>query len=230
MLPGITAMLRPGHTPGHTNWLIQSGGERLLIWGDIVHLAAVQLARPEARLIYDVDTDLARATRQQVLEWAANERLTVAGAHLGFPGFGRVERPASASVIRAESKRHDHSDHRRLRRGRHPDHPHLVKRGAKIRALTSKESFGGESEIARRCRNRDRRSHQRRRHQARDAGRHVGDAHPAALPRGRGRDRHARARARPRPRRSAISCSARCSTRRCATWITTSTSSWSRRR
>ena len=42
VLPGITAMLRPGHTPGHTNWLIQSGGDRLLIWGDIVHLAAVQ--------------------------------------------------------------------------------------------------------------------------------------------------------------------------------------------
>ena len=87
MLPGITAMLRPGHTPGHTNWLIQSGGERILIWGDIVHLAAVQLARPEARLIYDVDTDLAAATRQKVLEWAADERLIVAGAHLGFPGL-----------------------------------------------------------------------------------------------------------------------------------------------
>ena len=39
VLPGITAMLRPGHTPGHTNWLIQSGDDRLLIWGDIVHLA-----------------------------------------------------------------------------------------------------------------------------------------------------------------------------------------------
>ena len=75
VLPGITAMLRPGHTPGHTNWLIQSGGERLLIWGDIVHLAAVQMARPDARLIYDVDTDLAAATRQTVLEWAASERL-----------------------------------------------------------------------------------------------------------------------------------------------------------
>jgi glyoxylase-like metal-dependent hydrolase (beta-lactamase superfamily II) len=92
VLPGITATMRPGHTPGHTNWLIQSGGERLLIWGDIVHLAAVQLARPEARLIYDVDTDLAATTRATVLEWCAVERLTVAGAHLGFPGFGRVVR------------------------------------------------------------------------------------------------------------------------------------------
>lgn len=101
VLPGITATMRPGHTPGHTNWLIQSGGERLLIWGDIVHLAAVQLARPEARLIYDVDTDLAAATRAKVLEWCAAERLTVAGAHLGFPGFGRVVRSGGRFAIEA---------------------------------------------------------------------------------------------------------------------------------
>lgn len=101
VLPGITAMLRPGHTPGHTNWLIQSGGERLLIWGDIVHLASVQLARPEARLIYDVDTDLAAATRQKVLEWAADEQLTVAGAHLGFPGFGRVTKSGDRFTVTA---------------------------------------------------------------------------------------------------------------------------------
>jgi glyoxylase-like metal-dependent hydrolase (beta-lactamase superfamily II) len=92
VLPGISAMLRPGHTPGHTNWLIRSGGDRLLIWGDIVHLASVQMARPDATLVFDVDPALARATRQSVLDWAATERLCVAGAHLGFPGFGRVVR------------------------------------------------------------------------------------------------------------------------------------------
>lgn len=99
VLPGITAMLRPGHTPGHTNWLIQSGGERLLVWGDIVHLAAVQLVRPEARLIYDVDSGQAAATRQTVLEWVEREGLTVAGAHLAFPGFGRVGRMGDRVVI-----------------------------------------------------------------------------------------------------------------------------------
>jgi glyoxylase-like metal-dependent hydrolase (beta-lactamase superfamily II) len=101
VLPGITAMLRPGHTPGHTNWLIQSGTDKILIWGDIVHLASVQLARPEARLIYDVDTDLAAATRQEVLEWTADERLCVAGAHLGFPGFGFVNRSGGRFSIEA---------------------------------------------------------------------------------------------------------------------------------
>jgi glyoxylase-like metal-dependent hydrolase (beta-lactamase superfamily II) len=101
VLPGITAMLRPGHTPGHTNWLIESGGERLLIWGDIVHLASVQLARPDARLIYDVDTELAAVTRAKVLDWCAAERLPVAGAHLGFPGFGRVVRSGGQFAIEA---------------------------------------------------------------------------------------------------------------------------------
>jgi glyoxylase-like metal-dependent hydrolase (beta-lactamase superfamily II) len=101
VLPGITAMLRPGHTPGHTNWLFQSGGERILIWGDVVHLAAVQLARPEARLIYDVDSDMAAATRQRVLDWVASERLVVAGAHLGFPGFGTVRRSGDRFTIEA---------------------------------------------------------------------------------------------------------------------------------
>src|SRR4051794_16698508 len=42
VLPGISAVALHGHTPGHAGWLIQSRGERLLIWGDIVHLAAVQ--------------------------------------------------------------------------------------------------------------------------------------------------------------------------------------------
>ena len=91
VLPGITAMLRPGHTPGHTNWLIQSGGERILIWGDIVHLAAVQLARPEARLIYDVDSDMAAATRQRVLDWVGERAARRRRRPSGLSGLWRRE-------------------------------------------------------------------------------------------------------------------------------------------
>ena len=36
-----------GHTPGHTAYLIGSGNEQLLIWGDTVHVPEVQTARPE---------------------------------------------------------------------------------------------------------------------------------------------------------------------------------------
>jgi glyoxylase-like metal-dependent hydrolase (beta-lactamase superfamily II) len=74
-----------------------------LIWGDIVHVAAVQVPRLDAALIFDVDPDLARATRRQVFDWAADEQVTVAGAHLPFPGFGRLERSGQGFQYRAET-------------------------------------------------------------------------------------------------------------------------------
>jgi len=98
VLPGVSAALAPGHTPGHTNWLLQSGGERLLIWGDIVHLASVQLARPDATLVFDVDPQLARATRERVLDRVARENIAIAGAHLPAPGFGRIARAGGGFV------------------------------------------------------------------------------------------------------------------------------------
>ena len=92
VLPGISAVLLAGHTPGHTGWLLRSAGERLLIWGDIVHLADVQIPRPDAALVFDVDQEAAVAARRHAFEWTARERLLVAGAHLDFPGFGYMLR------------------------------------------------------------------------------------------------------------------------------------------
>jgi glyoxylase-like metal-dependent hydrolase (beta-lactamase superfamily II) len=92
VFPGVTATPLPGHTPGHTGFLVQSGGERLLIWGDIIHLQRVQVPRPEVALAFDVDPSMARATRRQTFDWVAQERLCVAGAHLDYPGFGTIVR------------------------------------------------------------------------------------------------------------------------------------------
>ena len=49
--PGITAIPAFGHTPGHTAFLIESKGERLLIWGDTVHIPEVQVPRPEVAMV-----------------------------------------------------------------------------------------------------------------------------------------------------------------------------------
>jgi glyoxylase-like metal-dependent hydrolase (beta-lactamase superfamily II) len=95
-LPGISTIPAPGHTPGHTGWLIASGSETLLIWGDIVHLPGVQFAHPEAGMVFDVDGAQAIATRQRIMDMAATDRLRVAGMHLDFPSFGHVVRDASA--------------------------------------------------------------------------------------------------------------------------------------
>jgi glyoxylase-like metal-dependent hydrolase (beta-lactamase superfamily II) len=91
-MPGISAVLMPGHTPGHTGWLIQSGQDGLLIWGDLVHLAAIQVPRPGTGLIYDVDPQMAGETRARMFDRIAADRLQVAGAHMDFPGFGTLTR------------------------------------------------------------------------------------------------------------------------------------------
>jgi glyoxylase-like metal-dependent hydrolase (beta-lactamase superfamily II) len=91
-VPGVSAMLLAGHTPGHTGWLIQSGNDGLLIWGDVVHFAAIQIARPDTGLAYDVDPQAACATRKRMFDRVAADKLKVGGAHLDFPGFGTIVR------------------------------------------------------------------------------------------------------------------------------------------
>lgn len=88
--PGLTAVPLPGHTPGHMGVMIESDGDRLLIWGDIIHVGAVQFARPEVTIAFDTDQELAAATRKTTLEMAVADDLKIAGAHIGFPGIGYV--------------------------------------------------------------------------------------------------------------------------------------------
>ncbi len=95
--PGITAIPAHGHTPGHTAYLIESNGERLLIWGDTVHIPEVQVPRPEVAMVVDTDTAGAIASRRRMFDMAASERLLVTGMHLHFPGFGHIARNAQGS-------------------------------------------------------------------------------------------------------------------------------------
>lgn len=92
VLPGVTAMPFHGHTPGHTGYLVASGGQSLLIWGDIVHVPEVQTARPEVCMAFDSDKGQAEATRRRVFDMVATDRLLVTGMHLHFPGFAHLVR------------------------------------------------------------------------------------------------------------------------------------------
>ena len=86
---GVTAINAPGHSPGHMAFLVEG---RLLIWGDVIHHAAIQFAMPEVTWAHDEDQGQARATRLALLEQVVEQGWLVAGAHLPDPGIGRVER------------------------------------------------------------------------------------------------------------------------------------------
>jgi glyoxylase-like metal-dependent hydrolase (beta-lactamase superfamily II) len=90
VVPGVRAFPTPGHTPGHTAWLVESNGDGLLIWGDIVHFPGMQFAFPDTSVAYDIDPAAAAEARKKVLKFVAGEKLRVAGVHLDFPAFGHV--------------------------------------------------------------------------------------------------------------------------------------------
>jgi glyoxylase-like metal-dependent hydrolase (beta-lactamase superfamily II) len=93
-MPGIEAIPLPGHTPGHTGYLLSGAEESLLIWADALHLQDAQTADPEIGLIYDVDPAEAVRSRRRVLEQAAESGWMAAGSHV--TGFGHVQRAGDA--------------------------------------------------------------------------------------------------------------------------------------
>lgn len=90
LLPGVSAVDAPGHTPGHTAFAVESRGQKLMIWGDLVHAHAVQFARPGVSIEFDSDQAQAIATRRALMLDAARGGYLVGGMHLPFPGLGRV--------------------------------------------------------------------------------------------------------------------------------------------
>ena len=90
LVPGVTSVPLPGHTPGHSGFRIESGGDSLLYWADIVHVMQVQFAHPEASISFDIDPDLAAETRRQAFAQAASDGTLAAGTHLPFPTYGHV--------------------------------------------------------------------------------------------------------------------------------------------
>ncbi len=93
VLPGITAVATPGHTPGHSSYLIESRGQKMLVWGDIVHVAPIQLPEPAVTVTYDSAADSAEATRKTLFDQAAaKDGFQIAAAHISFPGLGHIVR------------------------------------------------------------------------------------------------------------------------------------------
>ncbi|MBE1709218.1 MBL fold metallo-hydrolase [Mesorhizobium japonicum] len=91
VLPGITAIDASGHSPGLLAFLVESGGQRLLIWSDAFLHYVVSVQHPEWHADFDDDKERAIETRKRLLKMAADQRLLVAGHHMPFPGLGYIE-------------------------------------------------------------------------------------------------------------------------------------------
>jgi glyoxylase-like metal-dependent hydrolase (beta-lactamase superfamily II) len=103
VFPGVTAVPSLGHTPGHTAFLVASGSDQLMIWGDTVHVPEVQTAFPEAGMAFDTDLAAAAAARKRMFDRVATDGILVAGMHLHFPAFAHLARSGSAYALYPEA-------------------------------------------------------------------------------------------------------------------------------
>ncbi|OYV01849.1 MAG: MBL fold metallo-hydrolase [Burkholderiales bacterium PBB5] len=90
LLPGLRAQVSYGHTPGHSFYVVESKGEKLVLWGDVMHAAAVQFMSPMVTIGFDTDNQRAAEQRGQAYADAAAKGYWVGAAHLAFPGLGRL--------------------------------------------------------------------------------------------------------------------------------------------
>ncbi len=95
LVPGVTSVLLPGHSPGHMGFMVSSGNGRLMVLSDAATHPAFFVRNPDWSPVFDMDADQARQTRRRALDMAASERAQVALYHAPFPATGHVAREGS---------------------------------------------------------------------------------------------------------------------------------------
>lgn len=90
LFTGISTLEAPGHTAGHTLFVLENKGDKLVFWGDLVHISAVQLTMPDHPDEYDFDKNKAAEQRVKLYSAAVEKKYLIAADHISFPGIGRL--------------------------------------------------------------------------------------------------------------------------------------------
>ena len=95
VLPGITAMGTPGHTPGHTSYVVASGSDKVFVQSDVTNNPALFVRNPNWRAFFDQDGSMAEETRRKVYDMLVADKMMVQGFHYPFPSVAYVEKAGS---------------------------------------------------------------------------------------------------------------------------------------
>ena len=94
--PGVRLLAAPGHTPGHSAFLVTSGKDQLMVSNDAMYVPALLAPHPEWEGAYDQDGPMAVATRRKLVDRVIADKMMVCGAHFPFPGRGTFTKDADA--------------------------------------------------------------------------------------------------------------------------------------
>jgi glyoxylase-like metal-dependent hydrolase (beta-lactamase superfamily II) len=92
VISGITAQSTPGHTPGHTSYVIASGSDAVYLQSDVTHVPFLFVRHPDWHAFYDQDADMAEVTRRKVYDMLVADKMRVQGFHYPFPSLAHVEK------------------------------------------------------------------------------------------------------------------------------------------
>ncbi len=93
--PGVLAVGTPGHSIGHTSYVVSSGGKKVFVQSDVCNNAFVFAPRPDWQGYFDQDPPQAAATRRRVYDMLVAEKLPVQAYHFPFPALRLVEKAGS---------------------------------------------------------------------------------------------------------------------------------------
>ncbi len=94
-LPGVTALAAPGHTVGHTIFMISSGGKQFCYTADLTHHPILLMEKPLMEFSFDTDPKQAAQSRVKMLDMLATNKIPILAYHYAWPGVGHVAKNAS---------------------------------------------------------------------------------------------------------------------------------------
>jgi glyoxylase-like metal-dependent hydrolase (beta-lactamase superfamily II) len=100
VMAGINAIASPGHTPGHTSFLVNSGKSQLMVLSDVTNIPALFVKNPGWHAAFDADAVQAEATRRKLMDRAIADKMLVTGYHFGMPGAGRFAKDGTGFVFK----------------------------------------------------------------------------------------------------------------------------------
>ena len=94
--PGVRLLAAPGHTPGHSAFLVTSGKDQLMVSNDAMYVPALLAPHPDWQGAYDQDGATAVTTRRKLMDRIIADKMMVCGAHFPFPGRGTFTKDGDA--------------------------------------------------------------------------------------------------------------------------------------
>jgi glyoxylase-like metal-dependent hydrolase (beta-lactamase superfamily II) len=99
VVPGISFVSVPGHTPGHTAFHLTSGNTQLMISNDTAYVPALCVGHPGWHGAFDQNGPMAEASRRKLLDRVIADQMMICGSHFPWPGLAKITKDGASYAL-----------------------------------------------------------------------------------------------------------------------------------